>query len=75
MAEPTRDELRAQIIEFVTKHPGVGVFEISAELDANPVECLEILKELETTGQARREHPATPSAPWENPAARIQQEQ
>jgi hypothetical protein len=70
MTDPYRDTLRERIIEFVTKNPGVGVFEISAELDADPMACAEILKELESEGQARREHPATPSAPWENPAAR-----
>ena len=64
-----KDILRDQIIEYVTKHPGRDLFDISAELDADPLACAEILKELESQGRLRQEHPAD-RAPWENPATR-----
>jgi len=40
---------------YLRQHPGTGVYEISADLDADPSHVAAVLRRLSRKGRARRE--------------------
>lgn len=47
-----RADLDKRIREFLLEHPGSGLLEISAELDASPTDVIACLQRMETEGTA-----------------------
>jgi len=48
-------KLTQRVQAYLRRHPGVGVFEISADLDADPSHVAAALRRLAGKGKARRE--------------------
>lgn len=47
-----RADLDKRIHEFLIEHPGSGLLEISAELDASPIDVMVCLRRMEIRGTA-----------------------